>query len=677
MKLSARSAMASEDLDIPQIAVVGVSDALPSPFLDSFRLSPSPSPPDNRCCLSLPTPILRLARNSPDAFGCPSRVSDNASLPFSPSPTISAHSSGSIRCANSTVLRDTNPEERDRSSSLYLALPPDGHRRKGSIDTVSRIGSSSTERDVEDNSSSRISPLGSAHSDVTSTLPSPTHPHVDTSSDAGSRPSSVTSFFKRAVHRVRQPSPSHSGETGTGSGTTRNGGQKGISAGVKRKGAQLARPAVLDLKQEADLDVHPFAFRPFQLASLVDPKSLETLEGMGGVGALLRGLGTHPTHGLSTGKGIPPTEHASPDLILPSLTVTHATDKEITSPANEPQERQSTVSLGGGSGVNLFAGFQSPEGVYRTSIEDRQQIFGQNILPRRPSKSVLRLMWLALVRSKRSSSRSGSQTDGHLPQVLLSIYAILSLALGLFQVDHPVDWVEGVAIIFAVLIVVGVGPLNDWQKEKQLAALNEKRGERHVKVIRDGREQLIPVHNVVVGDVVLLEPGEVIPCDGVFLSGHNVRCDESSATDESDAIKKLPYQECIALRDKHLAEFNPDSPVGDGEGTSGSRRYKLSGLDLLGHTDCFVVSGSKVVEGVGFYLVISVGPKSLNGRIMMGSSLVPPCIQVLRQRWSIALRRDSENTPLLAKVGSIAGGLLLVSLLMRFFVELGTNNPPR
>jgi Ca2+-transporting ATPase len=219
---------------------------------------------------------------------------------------------------------------------------------------------------------------------------------------------------------------------------------------------------------------------------------------------------------------------------------------------------------------------------------------------------------------------------------LLSICAVVSLALGLFQdfgTTHPdggppVDWVEGVAIIVAVLIVVGVGSLNDWQKEKQFEALN-KREERSVKVVRDGREQLIRVHDVVVGDIALLEPGEVIPCDGVFLSGHSVRCDESSATGESDAIKKLPYQECIALRNKLLAEFGPEGPIGDGESSSGSPRKKRPGLDLLGHTDCFVISGSKVAEGIGSYLVTSVGPISFNGRIMMGSSLSLSCILAL------------------------------------------------
>lgn len=146
-----------------------------------------------------------------------------------------------------------------------------------------------------------------------------------------------------------------------------------------------------------------------------------------------------------------------------------------------------------------------------------------------------------------------------------------------------------------------VGSLNDWQKERQFRVLNDKKEERGLKVIRDGIEKVIDVHEVVVGDVALLEPGEIIPCDGVFLSGHNVKCDESGATGESDAIKKIAYEDCVrALRAK-----NPEGSTSGGEG--------------LGHTDCFLVSGSKVLEGYGSYLVIAVGQKSFNGRIMMGA----------------------------------------------------------
>ena len=74
-----------------------------------------------------------------------------------------------------------------------------------------------------------------------------------------------------------------------------------------------------------------------------------------------------------------------------------------------------------------------------------------------------------------------------LPQDLLSICAVVSLALGFFQDfgttrpdgDPPVDWVEGVAIIVAVLIVIGVGSINDWQKKKQFEALREERRTFH------------------------------------------------------------------------------------------------------------------------------------------------------------------------------------------------------
>ena len=60
--------------------------------------------------------------------------------------------------------------------------------------------------------------------------------------------------------------------------------------------------------------------------------------------------------------------------------------------------------------------------------------------------------------------------------------------------DPPrVDFVEGVAIIIAIIIVVLVASLNDWQKERQFRALNKKKEDRTVKVIRDGRQQQVNI----------------------------------------------------------------------------------------------------------------------------------------------------------------------------------------
>jgi magnesium-transporting ATPase (P-type) len=115
-----------------------------------------------------------------------------------------------------------------------------------------------------------------------------------------------------------------------------------------------------------------------------------------------------------------------------------------------------------------------------------------------------------------------------------------------------------------------------------------------------------------VGDIALLDPGEIIPCDGVILSGHNVKCDESSATGESDEIKKVSYRQCIELRE--LAKMD-----------------RSSAEDDHAHTDCFLISGSRVLEGYGTYVVTAVGTKSFNGRILMGllHSLLPFQIPML------------------------------------------------
>jgi Ca2+-transporting ATPase len=74
------------------------------------------------------------------------------------------------------------------------------------------------------------------------------------------------------------------------------------------------------------------------------------------------------------------------------------------------------------------------------------------------------------------------------------VAAVVSLAVGLYEdIAHPevdangnkiagVKWVEGVAIIVAILIVVLVGSINDFQKEKQFRKLNAKKDDRVVKV---------------------------------------------------------------------------------------------------------------------------------------------------------------------------------------------------
>ena len=86
--------------------------------------------------------------------------------------------------------------------------------------------------------------------------------------------------------------------------------------------------------------------------------------------------------------------------------------------------------------------------------------------------------------------------------LLLTGAAVISLALGLYQtfgVKHKpgepkVEWIEGVAIIVAIAIVVVVGAANDWQKERQFVKLNRKKDDRTIKVVRSGKTREISVY---------------------------------------------------------------------------------------------------------------------------------------------------------------------------------------
>jgi Ca2+-transporting ATPase len=57
-----------------------------------------------------------------------------------------------------------------------------------------------------------------------------------------------------------------------------------------------------------------------------------------------------------------------------------------------------------------------------------------------------------------------------------------------------------------------------------------------VKVIRYVKSLEVSVYDILVGDMLHLEPGNLIPVDRVLISGHNVRCDESSAVSESELV---------------------------------------------------------------------------------------------------------------------------------------------
>ncbi|KAL8838046.1 MAG: hypothetical protein Q9170_002282 [Blastenia crenularia] len=358
---------------------------------------------------------------------------------------------------------------------------------------------------------------------------------------------------------------------------------------------------------EADFEVEDnrFAFSPGQLSKLLNPKSFSAFHALGGLKGIEKGLRTDRFAGLSV------DEKTLDGSVSFDVAVAAAGNPEPKGPPGRAMTRTSTTATGARHFEEYFT--------------DRQRIFKDNRLPEKKAKSILQLAWLAY-------------NDKVL--ILLSVAAVVSLALGIYQSVAKIDgesvqWVEGVAIMVAIIIVVAVGALNDWQKERQFVKLNKKKEDRNVKVIRSGKSREISVHDILVGDVMHLEPGDMIPVDGIFISGHNVKCDESSATGESDLLKKHPGTEVYGAIES---------------------RQSLSKLDP------FIISGGKVTEGIGTFLVTAVGVNSSYGKTMM------------------SLREDAQTTPLqsklnvlaeyIAKLGLGAGLILFIATFIKFLTQL-------
>ncbi|XP_041459407.1 plasma membrane calcium-transporting ATPase 4-like [Lytechinus variegatus] len=175
-------------------------------------------------------------------------------------------------------------------------------------------------------------------------------------------------------------------------------------------------------------------------------------------------------------------------------------------------------------------------------IQRRTELYGKNQIPPKPPKTFLQLMWEAI-------------QDATL--IMLMIAAVISLGLSFLPKSESeggeatASWIEGVAILIAVLIVVLVTAFNDWSKERQFRGLQNKLESEHtIAVIRAGDVAQTVVQDIVVGDVCLIKYGDLLPADGVIIQSNDLKLDESSLTGESDAIKKGVERDPMLLSGK-------------------------------------------------------------------------------------------------------------------------------
>ena len=111
---------------------------------------------------------------------------------------------------------------------------------------------------------------------------------------------------------------------------------------------------------------------------------------------------------------------------------------------------------------------------------------------------------------------------------------------------------ESTIVIFAVLVMNAVlGTVQHIKAEKSLESLKQLSAP-DAKVIRDGRKQEIPAKDVVPGDILELEAGDMVAADGRILHNYSLQVNESSLTGESTNVDKqeMALEGDVALADR-------------------------------------------------------------------------------------------------------------------------------
>jgi len=162
----------------------------------------------------------------------------------------------------------------------------------------------------------------------------------------------------------------------------------------------------------------------------------------------------------------------------------------------------------------------------------------------------------------------------------LMILVLLAAALVAGLIGEPLD---AVAILIIVVLNAIVGFIQEYRAERALKALQQLSAP-HVRVVRGGAERRIAEHQLVPGDLVRLEAGDVVPADMRVLATRDLTVDEAALTGESVPVTKDAQAEIFA-----------DAPLGD--------------------RATMVYKGTHVTAGGGRCLAVAIGPQTQVGRI--------------------------------------------------------------
>lgn len=254
-------------------------------------------------------------------------------------------------------------------------------------------------------------------------------------------------------------------------------------------------------------------------------------------------------------------------------------------------------------------------GLSSQEVQESKRRHGQNILPAPSRQSFM------------------SKLRDNLQDPMIKILLVALLINVAFIYNGHSDWLETLGIFVAIALAVLVSTWSEYSNENAFQRLQAEASRSSCKVWRDGEPQSLPIEEIVVGDVIMLEAGDKVPADGIMLAG-KLEVDQAALNGESEPVTKISRE------------------IG---------QEATQGRDLL--DDHSLYRGSVIVEGNGLLLVERIGIASLYGQLTQ------------------ELREDDRESPLklklkhlaerISKLGYSGGVLIAVAVMAHKLVLAG------
>lgn len=201
----------------------------------------------------------------------------------------------------------------------------------------------------------------------------------------------------------------------------------------------------------------------------------------------------------------------------------------------------------------------SKEGLNERQVKESEKKYGKNQLAEEKKQGIPKVFF--------------SQFKDLLVIILMAA-AVISIFTGNVE--------STIVILVVILLNAVLGTVEHFKAERSLNSL-KKLASPLAKVMRNGKRRGIEAANIVVGDILVLEAGDIVPVDGRIIDSYSLQVNESSLTGETESINKISHK---IIGDKTLADQNN-----------------------------MVFSGTQVTYGRGIAVVTSVGMDTELGKI--------------------------------------------------------------